>query len=156
MDRSSICVTDGLWHIVCCDPFWMHTVYLYICRLTRHSFSSEGVKSVSWWAFPVPTSDIAVRIDEHIAHWSSDLRWSVDTFLWEGSRTQVWVRSSTSVVSDRVNDRSDPLTGQRGQKGQSTLTWSNAKRGNKFGVVKDNEIYNINIKVVVGILMWRM
>ena len=51
-----------------------------------------------------------------------------------------------SVVSDRVNDRSDPLTGQRGQKGQSTLTRSNAKRGNKFGVVKDDEIYNITYK----------
>ena len=65
-----------------------------------------------------------------------------------GSR-EIFLRLSIgkcSVVSDRVNDRSDPLTGQRGQKGQSTLTRSNAKRGNKFGVVKDNEIYNITYK----------
>ena len=62
------------------------------------------------------------------------------------ARNENAAEAGSSVVSDRVNDRSDPLTGQRGQKGQSTLTRSNAKRGNKFGVVKDNEIYNITYK----------
>ena len=69
----------------------------------------------------------------------------VRNHFWETTEVG-WRTPEISVVSDRVNDRSDPLTGQRGQKGQSTLTRSNAKRGNKFGVVKDDEIYNITYK----------